>query len=289
MKGEFKRVLFSCLFLTLKLTEDYKQLDRHLFTFSSSVWRSHNKGSLYGSDLTGKGNQSSLPNTFPKTNVGSQIRENEKYKGWLFLPPRIVHKAFWRSNECCIGTIPFCLGDFGPVVAWSTENPTLLKTWATPTELRKSVALNGDVLLRELPFLFKSQHNSHPLQLRIASNSESDTADCENRSFLFNLVRGDHPNSWKNAPRMHGQMKIFHVGSHKFRESLRELLRELWVSYCSSRGMPFRERNFVFREWNFEFRELLWEYPGTLRELREWPFHSESVFPEIGVVPRLLI
>ena len=88
---------------------------------------------------------------------------------------------------------------------------------------------------------------------------------------------------------MHGQVKIFHVGSHQFRESLRELLRELWVSYCSSRGVPFREWNFVFREWNFEFRELLREYPGTLRELREWPLHSESVLPEIGVVPRLLI
>ena len=78
------------------------------------------------------------------------------------------------------------------------------------------------------------------------------------------------------------------MGSHQFQESLRELLRELWFSYCSSRGMPFREWNFVFREWNFEFRELLREYPGTLRELQEWPFHSESVFPEIGVVPRLL-
>ena len=77
-------------------------------------------------------------------------------------------------------------------------------------------------------------------------------------------------------------MKIFHVGSHQFRESLRELLRELWFSYCSSRGMPFRE-------WNFEFRELLREYPGTLRELREWPVHSERVFPEIGVVPRLWV
>ena len=29
-------------------------------------------------------------------------------------------------------------------------------------------------------------------------------------------------------------------------------------------------------------------YPGTLRELGEWPFHSESVFPEVGVAPRLL-
>ena len=52
--------------------------------------------------------------------------------------------------------------------------------------------------------------------------------------------------------------------------------------------MLFREWTFLLREWNFEFRELLREYPGTLRDLREWPFHSESVFPEIGVVPRLL-
>ena len=102
------------------------------------------------------------------------------------------------------------------------------------------------------------------------------------------LARGDHPNSRENAPRMEGQMKIFRVGAHQFRESLRELLRELWLSYRSSRGMPFREWKFVFREWNFEFRELLREYPGTLRELRQWPFHPESVFPEIGVVPRLL-
>ena len=84
-------------------------------------------------------------------------------------------------------------------------------------------------------------------------------------------------------------MKIFHVGAHQFRESLRELLRrEFWFSYCSSREMPFRAWNFAFRESVSEFRELLREYPGTFRELREWPFHSESVFPEIGVVPRLL-
>ena len=76
---------------------------------------------------------------------------------------------------------------------------------------------------------------------------------------------------------------------HQFRESLRELLRELWFSHCTSRERPFREWDFIFREWNFELRELLREYPGTLPELREWPFHSESVFPEIGVVPRLLI
>ena len=34
---------------------------------------------------------------------------------------------------------------------------------------------------------------------------------------------------------------------------------------------------------------LLREYPGTLRELRECLFYSESGFPEIGVVPRALI
>ena len=46
-----------------------------------------------------------------------------------------------------------------------------------------------------------------------------------------------------------------------------------------------------FRIPRMEFpipRAFFLEYPGTLRELREWPFHSESVFPEIGVVPRLL-
>ena len=48
--------------------------------------------------------------------------------------------------------------------------------------------------------------------------------------------------------------------------------------------------NGISRSENYfcELRELLREYPGTLPELREWPFCSESVFPEIGVVPRLL-
>ena len=51
----------------------------------------------------------------------------------------------------------------------------------------------------------------------------------------------------------------------------------------SENGISHAE-NYIFSE----LRELLREYPGTLPELREWPFHSESVFPEIGVVPRLL-
>ena len=96
---------------------------------------------------------------------------------------------------------------------------------------------------------------------------------------------GTTPILEKNARRMHGQMDIFHVGSHQFRESLRELLRELWFSYCSSRRMPFREWNFVFREWNIEFRELLREYPRTLRKFREWPCHSKSVFLKSGWSP----
>ena len=40
-------------------------------------------------------------------------------------------------------------------------------------------------------------------------------------------------------------MKILHVGSRQFWESLWELLRELRASYCFSREMPFREWNFA--------------------------------------------
>ena len=54
-------------------------------------------------------------------------------------------------------------------------------------------------------------------------------------------------------------LKILHVGPHQFRESLQELLRELWFSYCSSHEMPFREWNFAFQESVSEFRELLRE------------------------------
>ena len=80
-------------------------------------------------------------------------------------------------------------------------------------------------------------------------------------------------------------MNIFWAGSQLFRESLRELLRELWVSHCSSRETPFQEWDFSFRELFSEFRELSREYPGILPELRKWPFHSESSVFEIGVVP----
>ena len=115
------------------------------------------------------------------------------------------------------------------------------------------------------------------------------TFDGELNDFVTHIWRArTTPILEKTLRECRGQMKIFRVGSRQFRESLRELLRELWVWYRSSRERPFREWNVVFREWNFQFWELLREYPGTLRELREWPFHSESVFPEIGLVPRLL-
>ena len=105
--------------------------------------------------------------------------------------------------------------------------------------------------------------------------------------FCCSCARGP-PQFSKKSSENRWANEIFHLGSHQFRESLRELLRELWFSYCSSRGMLFREWNFVCREWNFEFRELLRGCPGTLRELRQWHFPSESFFPEIRVVTRLL-
>ena len=84
---------------------------------------------------------------------------------------------------------------------------------------------------------------------------------------------------------MHGQMKIFHVGSHQFQESLRELLRELWLSHCTSRETPFWEWDFAFRELFSELRELLREYPGTLPELREWLFTPRAFFLKLGWFP----
>ena len=118
-------------------------------------------------------------------------------------------------------------------------------------------------------------------------------------SFRFSF-RGEHPKVPSFRFSLRGNIRQNHpfgkppfcqpqnVCAHQFRESLWELLKEWWFSYCSTREMPFRAWNFAFRESLSKFRELLREYPGTLRELREWPFHSESVFPEIGVVPRLL-
>ena len=79
---------------------------------------------------------------------------------------------------------------------------------------------------------------------------------------------------------MQGQLKIFRVGSHQFRESLRELLREFWFSCCSSREMSFRE-GISYSENQFPNSQSCSKNTPELSE----SFHSESVFPEIGVVP----
>ena len=93
------------------------------------------------------------------------------------------------------------------------------------------------------------------------------------------------PQFLKNAPRMLGANDNLSCGFPSILGIAPGVAPRIVVSVWH---FVFREWNFVFREWTFEFRELLREYPGTLRELQEWPFHSESVFPEIGVVPRLL-
>ena len=55
----------------------------------------------------------------------------------------------------------------------------------------------------------------------------------------------------------------------------------LSCSSCSIKSWDAIPRmEFCIPRMEFQFRELLREYPGTLRELREWPFHSESVFPQ---------
>ena len=123
---------------------------------------------------------------------------------------------------------------------------------------------------------------------------------------------------------MHGHMKIFHsevskrgwrtegVGARK--SFLSQRFRPLFcaLSYAPLReGGENLENNFggglgrvsrqpppanpfckplihvgahQFPQWLRDFRELWFSY----RELREWPFHSKSAFPEIVVVPRLL-
>ena len=47
----------------------------------------------------------------------------------------------------------------------------------------------------------------------------------------------------------------------------------------SENGISYSENGISISESYSE------DTPGTRRELREWPFHTKSVFPEIGVVP----
>ena len=93
---------------------------------------------------------------------------------------------------------------------------------------------------------------------------------------------GTTPILEKNAPRMEGQMRILHVSSHQFRESLWELLRELWFSYCSSRGMPFREWNFVFREWNSNSESCSESTPERSQSSENGLFAPRAFFLKLG-------
>ena len=81
---------------------------------------------------------------------------------------------------------------------------------------------------------------------------------------------------------MQGQKKIFRVGSQQFRESPRELLRELWFSHHSANGIS-HAKNY------FQNSESCSENTPELSQSSENGLFTQSVFPEIGVVPRLLI
>ena len=65
---------------------------------------------------------------------------------------------------------------------------------------------------------------------------------------LLRIWRGGPPQFLKKRSENACAKENLSYGTHQFQESLRELLRELWFSCCSSSGMPFREWNFVFRE-----------------------------------------
>ena len=105
------------------------------------------------------------------------------------------------------------------------------------------------------------------------------------RFIVYSGVRGP-PQFLKKAPRMQGKIKIFHGVSHQFRESLWELLRELWLSHCSSRETPCRE-------WDFSFRELF-SGPESCSENNWRPPRgpcetSDCLSTEIGSLPSAAI
>ena len=83
---------------------------------------------------------------------------------------------------------------------------------------------------------------------------------------------GTTPLLEKNASRTQGQMIIFHLGPHQFRESLRELLGELWFSYCSSREMPFRYFTLTFQQILRVFRR-----PKFAPKKDFFVFHCEAL------------
>ena len=79
----------------------------------------------------------------------------------------------------------------------------------------------------------------------------------------------------KDAPSLQAQMKIFQLGSHRFRDSLRESLRELWFSHCSSRETPFRE-------WDFSFRALFFNSESCSENTPEFSQRDVIFFGQIS-------
>ena len=127
-------------------------------------------------------------------------------------------------------------------------------------------------------------------------------------------ARRDHPDSWKNAPRMLGHLKSFLCGFPSIPGIAPGVAPRIVVVF-----VLLKSRDFEFREWNFEFREPLRETPELSKSCENGLFFRiprmefripraapriprksprapslgfslrELFFPEIGVVPRLLI
>ena len=58
------------------------------------------------------------------------------------------------------------------------------------------------------------------------------------KSCFYLWCAGITPTKKNSTNAMYGQIKFSHVGSHEFRESLRELFRKFWSTHCTSREMP---------------------------------------------------
>ena len=96
---------------------------------------------------------------------------------------------------------------------------------------------------------------------------------------------GTTPIPEKNAPRMQGQMKIFQVGSRQFRESLRELLRELWVS-CDQVVRGHSENGISYSENGISNSESCSENTPELSESSEnGLFTPRAFFLKLGWSP----
>ena len=81
-------------------------------------------------------------------------------------------------------------------------------------------------------------------------------------------------------------MKMFQLGSHHFRESLRELLRELWFSHRSSRGTFHSENGIFHSEHCFLNSESCSENNPELSQISEnGLFARRAFFLKLGWFP----